>query len=106
MRSRPIHRKIRRWYFLQLTVRSSRPGSRPQDRQRFQRPVAPRKIRDLIRDLQGAGFQQKAGAGKGSYRKFYHERFPGSVTLSGQDGADAKSYQEKQIKKAIEDIQP
>jgi predicted RNA binding protein YcfA (HicA-like mRNA interferase family) len=66
----------------------------------------PRKIRELIRDLQAAGFQQKAGAGKGSHRKFYHDRFPGAVTLSGQEGVDAKSYQEKQIKKAIEDIQP
>lgn len=65
----------------------------------------PRKIRELIRDLQSAGFQQKAGAGKGSHRKFYHDRFPGAVTLSGQEGADAKSYQEKQIKKAIENVE-
>lgn len=48
----------------------------------------------------------KAGAGKGSHRKFFHDRFPGAVTLSGPEGADAKSYQEKQIKKAIETIEP
>jgi predicted RNA binding protein YcfA (HicA-like mRNA interferase family) len=47
-----------------------------------------------------------AGAGKGSHRKFYHERFPGAVTLSGQNAADAKSYQEKQIKRALEEIEP
>jgi predicted RNA binding protein YcfA (HicA-like mRNA interferase family) len=66
----------------------------------------PKKIRELVRDLQNAGFEKISGAGKGSHRKFVHERFRGSVTLSGADGADAKVYQEKQIKKAIEEVQP
>ena len=43
-----------------------------------------------------------AGAGKGSHRKFIHAKFPGAVTLSGKENADAKYYQEKQIKKAIQ----
>ncbi len=65
----------------------------------------PRKVRELIRDLQSAGFGQIGGGGKGSHRKFVHARFPGAVTLSGKEGADAKHYQEKQIKRAIEEVQ-
>jgi len=34
-----------------------------------------------------------------------HNRFRGAVTLSGKDGADAKSYQERQVKKAIEETE-
>lgn len=66
----------------------------------------PRKIRSLIKDLHDAGFEQVAGAGKGSHRKFVHLLYVGAVTLSGKDGSDAKAYQEKQVKKAIEDVQP
>jgi hypothetical protein len=33
-----------------------------------------------------------------------HEKYPGAVTLSGQAGDDAKPYQEKQIRKALEAI--
>lgn len=65
----------------------------------------PRKIRELVRDLIGAGFVQVPG-GKGSHRKFAHNRFQGAVTLSGQDGDDAKPYQERQVKRAIEDVKP
>ena len=31
-----------------------------------------------------------------------HERYPGAVTISGQKNDDAKRYQEKQVKQAIE----
>lgn len=65
----------------------------------------PRKIRELAKDLRDAGFVLVPGAGKGSHRKFVHPNFPGAVTLSGQDGDDAKKYQEKQIRLAIEDVQ-
>ena len=65
----------------------------------------PRKIRQLIRDLQEAGFKSIAGGGKGSHRKFVHDRYRGAVTLSGKDGADAKNYQERQVKKAIEETE-
>jgi predicted RNA binding protein YcfA (HicA-like mRNA interferase family) len=65
----------------------------------------PRKIRQLIRDLEQAGFDQIAGGGKGPHRKFVHERYYGAVTLSGKDGADAKNYQERQVKKAIEETE-
>lgn len=60
----------------------------------------PRKIRDLIRDLGKAGFSKIPG-GKGSHRKYTHNRFPGSVTLSGKENSDVKPYQEKQVRDAI-----
>jgi len=52
-----------------------------------------------------SGFEQIPGAGKGSHRKFVHPGYPGAVTVSGAEGADAKSYQEKQIRKAIEQVE-
>ena len=52
----------------------------------------------------GAGFAIVPGGGKGSHRKFAHPNYPGAVTLSGQDGDDAKNYQERQVKRAIEEV--
>jgi predicted RNA binding protein YcfA (HicA-like mRNA interferase family) len=60
----------------------------------------PPKIRELVRDLEKAGFQKIKT--KSSHRKFTHPRFSGAVTLSGGDGDDAKPYQQKQIKLAVE----
>jgi predicted RNA binding protein YcfA (HicA-like mRNA interferase family) len=62
----------------------------------------PRKIRQLIADLAHAGFSLAPGGGKGSHRKFRHPRLPGSVILSGHDGDDARPYQEKQVRNAIQ----
>lgn len=62
----------------------------------------PRKIRQLIGELEAAGFVRAVG-GKGSHRKFRHERFAGSVILSGKDGDAAQHYQEKQIRHAIQE---
>jgi predicted RNA binding protein YcfA (HicA-like mRNA interferase family) len=67
--------------------------------------IVPRKIRELIKDLRDAGFTLVPGGGKGSHRKFTHSNYEGAVTISGQDGDDAKKYQEKQVKAAIEDSQ-
>ena len=64
----------------------------------------PRKIRQLVSDLRDAGFEQITG-GKGSHRKFTHADYEGAVTLSGKDNEDAKRYQEKQVKQAIEEVQ-
>ena len=64
----------------------------------------PRKIRELIQDLNRAGFYEISGRGKGSHRKLAHAQYPGAVTLSGQTGDDAKPYQEKQVKQAIEQV--
>jgi predicted RNA binding protein YcfA (HicA-like mRNA interferase family) len=66
----------------------------------------PRKVRELVRDLLDAGFYEIPGGGKGSHRKFSHARYPGAVTLSGASGDDAKHYQEKQVRQAIEKAQP
>lgn len=59
----------------------------------------PRKIRDLIADLQSAGFINRGG--KGSHRNFVHPRVVRPVTISGNLGDDAKRYQERAIKAAI-----
>jgi predicted RNA binding protein YcfA (HicA-like mRNA interferase family) len=63
----------------------------------------PRKIRQLISDLEQAGFALTPG-GKGSHRKFRHPRFSGSVILSGKDGDDAHHYQEKQVRNAMREV--
>ncbi|MGM0486779.1 MAG: type II toxin-antitoxin system HicA family toxin [Planctomycetota bacterium] len=64
----------------------------------------PGKLRELIQDLSDAGFYEIAG-GKGSHRKFTHLRYRAAVTLSGKPGDDAKPYQEKQVARAIEEVQ-
>jgi len=65
----------------------------------------PRKIRELISDLERAGWLAEPG-GKGSHRKFAHLRSKRKVILSGANGADAQYYQEKLIKSAIREVQP
>jgi predicted RNA binding protein YcfA (HicA-like mRNA interferase family) len=65
----------------------------------------PRKIRELVKDLYDAGFAFIPGGGKGSHRKFTHANYEGAVTISGHDGDDAKKYQEKQVKRAIEAVE-
>jgi predicted RNA binding protein YcfA (HicA-like mRNA interferase family) len=64
----------------------------------------PRKVRELLANLKAAGFEEILG-GKGSHRKLTHPRYRGAVTLSGNLGDDAKPYQEKQVRRAIEEIQ-
>ena len=60
----------------------------------------PRKIRQLIADLQKAGFVNRGG--KGSQRNFEHVATGINVTLAGQTGADVKPYQERDVRSAIE----
>jgi predicted RNA binding protein YcfA (HicA-like mRNA interferase family) len=61
----------------------------------------PRKIRELISDLERAGFENRGG--KGSHRNFTHPKVAKPVTLSGKTGDDAKQYQERAVKRAIEE---
>ena len=61
----------------------------------------PRKIRELIGDLEAAGFINRGG--KGSHRNFVHPKVVKTITISGKPGADAKHYQEKAVKAAIEE---
>ena len=63
-----------------------------------------RKVRELVADLVASGFY-RIGGGKGSHRKFTHVRCRGAVTLSGKANDDAKPYQERQVKRAIGEIQ-
>ena len=63
----------------------------------------PRKIRELIADLENAGFENRGG--KGSHRNFTHPKVADLVTISGKVGADAKKYQERIVKYAIEESQ-
>jgi predicted RNA binding protein YcfA (HicA-like mRNA interferase family) len=65
----------------------------------------PRKIRQLVTDLEQAGFVLAPG-GKGSHRKFRHAKLPGALILSGQSGDDAHHYQEKQVRQAIQKAKP
>jgi predicted RNA binding protein YcfA (HicA-like mRNA interferase family) len=59
----------------------------------------PRKVRELVRDLDQAGFTNRGG--KGSHRNFVHPRVAKPITISGKDGDDAKPFQEKAVNRAI-----
>jgi predicted RNA binding protein YcfA (HicA-like mRNA interferase family) len=61
----------------------------------------PRKIRELIRDLERAGFTNQGG--KGSHRKFTHSNVAKSVVIPGKEGDDAKQYLERAVKRAVEE---
>jgi predicted RNA binding protein YcfA (HicA-like mRNA interferase family) len=61
----------------------------------------PPKIRELIADLETAGFVNRGG--KGSHRNFHHPRVKDTVTISGNLGADARPYQIKKVRRAIEE---
>jgi len=58
----------------------------------------PRKIRQLIAELEDAGFVHTST--HGSHRKFRHA---GGTTmiLSGRSGGDAYHYQERDVRRAI-----
>ena len=63
----------------------------------------PRKIRELVTDLEKAGFANRGG--KGSHRNFLHAKGV-RITITGKPGADAKPYQEKDAQKAIDQSKP
>jgi predicted RNA binding protein YcfA (HicA-like mRNA interferase family) len=60
----------------------------------------PRKVRQLIAELDKAGFVNRGG--KGSHRNFIHSTGP-RVTMSGGLGDDAQPYQERQVRRKIEE---
>ena len=53
--------------------------------------------------LRQAGFTELSG--KGSHTNWVHPFYGGKITVSGKDGADAKGYQEKEVKQAIEEVE-
>ena len=61
----------------------------------------PPKIRELIAELQHAGFIDRGG--KGSHRNFVHSKLPKPITISGAPGDDAKHYQIRAVKRAIDE---
>ena len=63
----------------------------------------PPKIRDLISQLERAGFKDRGG--KGSHRNFVHPKVPRSITISGRTGDDAKLYEVRAVVQAIEEVQ-
>ena len=61
----------------------------------------PRKVRQLIKDLEDAGFVNRGG--KGSHRNYLHP-IGVVLTISGKLGDDAKPYQEKLVKQKIREV--
>ena len=61
----------------------------------------PRKVRELIADLERAGFINRGG--KGSHRNFQHPKGC-RVTIGGKAGDDARHYQERAVKQALEAV--
>jgi len=58
----------------------------------------PKKIRELMKELEKAGFVDRGG--KGSHRNYMHSSGV-ILTLSGRPGEDAKPYQIKLVKEKI-----
>ena len=58
----------------------------------------PRKVRELVRELERAGFANRGG--KGSHRNYAHPRGV-RITISGGLSDDAKPYQERDTAKAL-----
>ena len=61
----------------------------------------PKKIRELKTILNRAGFILLKKRGKGSHSRWFHPVLNYRITLSGNDGDDAKPYQEKEVKDAL-----
>ncbi|OGT34134.1 MAG: hypothetical protein A2W28_04855 [Gammaproteobacteria bacterium RBG_16_51_14] len=61
----------------------------------------PPKIRDLIAELERAGFKDRGG--KGSHRNFIHPNVSEPITISGKSGDDAKHYQVRAVRLVIEE---
>lgn len=61
----------------------------------------PPKVRELVRELERAGFRDRGG--KGSHRNFVHPNLSKPITISGKLGADAKQYQIRAVRRAIEE---
>jgi predicted RNA binding protein YcfA (HicA-like mRNA interferase family) len=62
----------------------------------------PKKIRELKQMLRQVGFTEVQG--KGSHTNWIHPLYEGKLTISGQDGNDAKRYQEKEVQQAIDQV--
>ncbi len=63
----------------------------------------PKKIRELKQLLRKARFQEVTG--KGSHTNWIHPLYAGKITVSGKDSADAKRYQEREVLRAIQQVE-
>ena len=63
----------------------------------------PPKIRELITELEEAGFVNRGG--KGSHRNYVHPRLSKPITVSGKLGDDAKQYQIRAVRTAIAEVE-
>ncbi len=61
----------------------------------------PPKVRELVSDLLKAGFSDRGG--KGSHRNFVHPKVAKPITISGASGDEAKHYQVRAVKRAVEE---
>ncbi|MGL5447343.1 MAG: type II toxin-antitoxin system HicA family toxin [Rhabdaerophilum sp.] len=61
----------------------------------------PPKIRNLLEELQAAGFIDRGG--KGSHRNLAHPKVSRPITISGKLGDDAKLYQIKAVRQALDE---
>ena len=61
----------------------------------------PPKIRELIQELENAGFKDRGG--KGSHRNFVHPHVAKPIVISGKTGNDAHHYRIKAVKQATEE---
>ena len=59
----------------------------------------PSKVRELIQELERAGFVNRGG--KGNHRNFVHPNVVKPITISGNLGDDAKHYQVRAVRLAI-----
>lgn len=61
----------------------------------------PPKIRDLIAELERSGFKNRGG--KSSHHNYVHPSVTEPITISGRTGDDAKHYQIRAVRLAIEE---
>jgi predicted RNA binding protein YcfA (HicA-like mRNA interferase family) len=61
----------------------------------------PPKVRELIADLERSGFVNRGG--EGSHRNFVHPKVAKPITISGALGDDAKHYQVRAVRRAVEE---
>jgi len=59
----------------------------------------PPKVRELVAELERAGFVNRGG--RGSHRNFSHPMLAQPITLSGRPGDDAKLYQVRAVRLAL-----
>jgi predicted RNA binding protein YcfA (HicA-like mRNA interferase family) len=67
----------------------------------FEETLVPLKVRDLVAELERAGFVNRGG--KGSHRNYVHSKVRKPITIAGALGDDAKRYQVRAVQSAIEE---